>query len=491
MVSAPIAVARTWVQEGQPTPRVVLWLWGALALACGLLLAWLPLPLAALVVAGVALVVGTLIEPLIGIGAALLLGPLRAWLEIRAPGALPHVGQAVLLFGVGVWLARGLLLRNVRLTVPRTMLLLLAFLGVSLISLWRAVDAWDGALEFVKWLQVAIVAAVVYERLTVSRGTWRVMVAVAGIAGAAMAQALIGLWQFGFGGTAVEEFAIDDRFFRAYGTFQQPNPYAGLLGLAGAVLLGLGAEKVAQALRSREPGGAVPALAALGPGALVLAGLVASWSRGGWMGFAAAVLVMVALWPQRSLWGVVLVALVLVVGGGLAVMGHLPESVLDRLTGFLVYVRFEDVRGVGITDANFSVIERMAHWQAALGMWREQFWLGVGLGGYEAAYPAHALIDWPLPLGHAHNFYLNLLAEVGLIGLAVYLAWLGSMAVGLLGALRRHTGWVRGLALGLAGAWTHLAVHSLVDNLLVNNVHLFVGVLVALTAWIVGQGERT
>ena len=31
---------------------------------------------------------------------------------------------------------------------------------------------------------------------------------------------------------------------------------------------------------------------------------------------------------------------------------------------------FEDVRGVGINDANYAVLERLAHWQAALEMWR-------------------------------------------------------------------------------------------------------------------------
>ncbi len=491
MVSGLMAATGERTRRARLAPHAVAWIWGLVAIACGLLLARLPLSLATVAVIGVGLVAGTLIEPLIGIGAALFLGPLRAWLEIRAPGVAPHIGQAVLVLGLGGWFARGLLARELRLTVPRAMLPLLGFLVTSLISLWQPVDLWDGALEFLKWLQIAVVAAVVYERLTVAQRPWRVGLAVASLAGAAMAQALVGLWQFVGGGIGVEEFAIDDRFFRAYGTFQQPNPYAGLLGLVGALLLGLGAEKALQGLREKQLSEALPAVWALAPAAVVLAGLVASWSRGGWMGFAAAGLVMVALLPRRNLWGLGLVVAVLGAGGALAATGRLPVAIRDRLTGFLVYARFEDVRGAGITDANFAVIERMANWQAALGMWRERFWLGVGLGGYEAAYPAHALIDWPLPLGHAHNFYLNLSAEVGLIGVLVYLVWLGWMAVALVIALGRIAGWRRGLALGLLGVWAHLAVHSLVDNLLVNNVHLFVGVLVALTAWVAEQGERT
>ena len=48
-------------------------------------------------------------------------------------------------------------------------------------------------------------------------------------------------------------------------------------------------------------------------------------------------------------------------------------------------------------------------------------WLGVGFGNYGAAYEEYALINWPDPLGHAHNYYLNLVAEIGFIGLGAYL----------------------------------------------------------------------
>jgi O-antigen ligase len=118
-------------------------------------------------------------------------------------------------------------------------------------------------------------------------------------------------------------------------------------------------------------------------------------------------------------------------------------------------------------------------------MWRANFWLGVGLGGYEPAYAAYRLVNWPFALGHAHNFYLTLLAEVGLVGFAAYLVFLGALLGRLGWASRRLTGGARGLALGLLGAWTHFAVHDLVDNLLVNNVHLHAGVLLALSAWAV------
>jgi len=472
----------------------------------GLLVARAPMALLVGGLAALGLVAGSLTEPLIGIGAALVVGPFRAWLEIRSPGIAPQVGQAVLLVAVGAWAVRKLLeTRRLGLAKPQTssafmrLVPLVAFLGVSLLSLWDPVDAWTGLLEWVKWAQVLVVAVVVLDRLRETGGRGVALV-LAGLGASAGVQALVGLWQFGLGGTGVEDFAIDERFFRAYGTFQQPNPYAGLLGLVGALAVGAAAATFVERWGKAGPDPLPlwqrlkPALRgsawAVAPALLIVAGLGASWSRGGWMGFGAAGLVIVVFLPRRSRWGLLSLGAAVVVVGGLAATGRLPASIVERLTGFLSYVRFEDVRGVGATDATYAVLERMAHWQAALEMWRARFWLGVGLGGYEPAYPAYRLIAWPLALGHAHNVYLNLLAETGLLGLTAYLVWLGSLMVGLVGVIRRAAGWTRALALGLLGAWTHLAVHSLVDYLLVNNVHLHVGVMVALSAYVVALSRE-
>jgi O-antigen ligase len=202
------------------------------------------------------------------------------------------------------------------------------------------------------------------------------------------------------------------------------------------------------------------------------------------MGFGSAMLVMAALYPRRGIWGVIGGAAFLAAGWTAYQSGWLPSSVSERMTGFLAYTQFSDVRGVAVTDASYAVLERMAHWQAALGMWRDRFWLGVGLGCYEPAYPAYRLVNWPLALGHAHNAYLNLLAETGLLGLFAYLLWLGLWGWRLVATSRRHTGWRRGLALGLIGAWCQFATHSLVDNLLVNDVHLHIGLMLTLSAWL-------
>jgi O-antigen ligase len=154
------------------------------------------------------------------------------------------------------------------------------------------------------------------------------------------------------------------------------------------------------------------------------------------------------------------------------------------LAGLADVVAFYDVRGVPINDENYAVIQRLAFWQTALLMAGAHPWLGVGLGNFAAAYPPFALLNWPLAIGHAHNIYLNLLAETGVFGLTAYTALWVAAAWLAVAALRWNVGWRRGVALGLLGAWAHLAVHHLVDYLYVNNIHLSVGAMLGLLAFV-------
>jgi putative inorganic carbon (HCO3(-)) transporter len=214
-----------------------------------------------------------------------------------------------------------------------------------------------------------------------------------------------------------------------------------------------------------------------------LAGLIASWGRGAWLGFSAASVVMVLFAPRRRWIGVLLLA-----GGGMGfallwVAGFVPLSIQQRIeSASRDFVGFQDVRGMPISDENFAIVERLAHWQAAIYMADAHPFVGVGLGNYEVAYPAYRVPSWPNPLGHAHNDYLNLLAETGIVGLVGYLAGWVLIVTWTWQTLRTSDLVKRGLALGLLGTWTHLAVHSFVDKLYVNNLFLHIGVMLGLLA---------
>jgi len=199
---------------------------------------------------------------------------------------------------------------------------------------------------------------------------------------------------------------------------------------------------------------------------------------------------MTAALPRRTGWGILLVALLAIGALGLHASGRLPASFAARLTSFVQDIRLEDVRGIPINEANYAALERLAHWQSALSMFRDSLWSGIGFGCYEAAYRQFALINWPIALGHAHNYYLNLAAETGLIGLIAYVFLWGVVFWQTWRATRRAYGLTRGLAIGLLGTWTHISVHHLLDNLYVNNVHLQIGVLLGVLAFINEQTSK-
>jgi O-antigen ligase len=213
--------------------------------------------------------------------------------------------------------------------------------------------------------------------------------------------------------------------------------------------------------------------------------VIFSWSRGAWLGFIAGIVILILFTPRQLRHGfLMLIVLGLIFLGGLRLglsIGFAPAaSIADRLGGFRDEFSLGDVRGVDINDANYAVLERLAHWQAAVDMARDDLWTGVGFGNYEAAYPEYALINWPAALGHAHNYYLNLLAETGLPGLLAYLFFWVVVVWQSIQVCRALEWPERGVVVGLLAAWTALAVHHLVDKLYVNNIFIHLGAMLAL-----------
>ena len=475
------------------------------AILIGFVLARLPLLVGIGLVGATAVLLLTIIQPLLGLGIALLLGPLGAIEALLFPGLPLDSGQLLLLLALAAWIGRGL--RDGRIVIPRTPLNipLLLFIFVALLTLLDAPSYVHGFKETLKWIEICLIMWMVVDlagsrqpmSTTDSRFTphaWRlwilIMLLLAGVS-----QALIGIWQFGLRQDGPEHFLVLGRFYRAYGTFEQPNPFGGYINLS--LLLALGAlvgVLVAFWLKGRgkQVGGSDdvlmrPWVAAFLIVITAVTGLAVlfSWSRGAWLGLAAGTAVFVLFLPKKRWQGVMLVAAAAMLGMSLLLTGiffnRIPSGVIERATSsFSEDLRFDDVRGVDINDANYAVLERLAHWQAALEMARYNLWLGVGFGNYEPAYPDYMLINWPDALGHAHNYYINLLAEIGVLGLAAYLILWAAIFWQTIKLLPILDWPQRGIALGLLAVWTALSVHHLVDKLYVNNIYIHLGVLLGL-----------
>jgi len=123
------------------------------------------------------------------------------------------------------------------------------------------------------------------------------------------------------------------------------------------------------------------------------------------------------------------------------------------------------------------VLERLAHWQAGIRMFNGAPWLGIGIGNYGVVYPSFALPHWYDPLGHAHNLYINFLAETGILGTVAFLAFWASAATLAYRTAQNPDPFVRSLALGLLGTVAYLTLHNLFDNLFVQHLQLQLALL--------------
>jgi O-antigen ligase len=173
----------------------------------------------------------------------------------------------------------------------------------------------------------------------------------------------------------------------------------------------------------------------------------------------------------------------------LASNGILPASLERRVASITGNLRLFDVRDVSVNPENFAVVERMAHLQAAGNMVARHPLTGVGPGNFTTAYefggtatePPYFLHPWYTSRGHAHNYYVHIAAEDGLIGLAAFLVLLAATARQAWRALATAQGWLwRGVALGGASVVAAVATHDLFENLHALHLGLQLGAVWAL-----------
>ena len=466
--------------------RLERWQWLALILL-GVACAFLPPELIVVAIGAVVVGVAIVTQPLLGLGLALLLGPVDGWEKVFIGGPIAQIttGRIVLWVTILAWFGRKLL--RGRIPIPKTFINLpiLLYVGVGLVSLWDAVSVFDGIKELLKWLEAIFIVWIIVDLTRDWPRKTVINTLVALLLSVACVQAAWGIFQFIIRGNGPAHFIISGRLYRGTGSFMQPNPYGGYIALAlclavGA-LAGVMIDRWQKLEMPRKPLTLVrqtPLIAIL---ALVVAlltfALIGSWSRGAWFNFLAALAVFTYTMPRSRERGLIFVAL-----GALSAIllwnsGIVPPALQQRLLGFLETFTTINVQNIVLTPSNYAVVERLAHWQAGLNMAASSIWLGVGLGNYAAAYPEFMVAGWPEPLGHAHNIYINVLGEMGILGLISYAVLWAALFSRVIHLVRTLDWPYRGVAIGIFAGWVGLTVHHLLDNLYVNNNIFYLGVM--------------
>jgi O-antigen ligase len=283
---------------------------------------------------------------------------------------------------------------------------MLALVGTMILSMIVAINISSSLKEISKWLEFVVVILLGSQYLHSRRQIW-IIVALVCLAG--ISQAFYGYTQAYFN-LGPQSF-IRDASLRVYGTFDQPNPYAGYINIPLSI-------SIALTLLGRN--WVMRILAALTAIILGVAEYL-SQSRGGEIALVAALIfIILAGLPRiRLLMGMLIILFLAIFEVLLA--GWIPTSVYNPVLRFLGAVQLSFTNP---SNQDYSTAERLAHWIAGLHMFMDHPVLGVGIGNYSDAYPRYFITIFSNSLGHAHNYYINIAAETGSIGLIAFALFL-------------------------------------------------------------------
>jgi O-antigen ligase len=367
-----------------------------------------------------------------------------------------------------------------------------ALLFAMIVSTVTAFSVNTSIKELIKWIEFVAVLLLGAKYLRTRRQIWTLVVIML-LAG--ISQAFYGYAQ-DFFNLGPQSF-IRNGGLRVYGTFNQPNPYAGYINMSLPIALSL-------MLLGRNWATRI----LTGTGTLILG--VAEYltlSNGGEIAISAAVaLILIVGFPQlrklAAIAGVAALGLIAALTAGIIPM-RLTKPILNKLG--LVAISF-----TAPSPQNYSTAERLAHWLAGIGMFLDHPFTGVGIGNYGIVYAHYHVGIFVNSLDHAHNYYINISAETGVIGLTAFIFLIvaifvaGTHAYKVVNSSYRSMKMAymkpkagksrlevllsshalgnvlndRALVIGLLASLLGVCVHNLVDNLYVHGMTILFALLI-------------
>jgi len=231
-----------------------------------------------------------------------------------------------------------------------------------------------------------------------------VMRCVVSLIGGSFFVALLGIYENFFGmaqSTWHDEELFEEISGRVVSTFENPNVLAEylIMILPFMLTLLLIKGKVSWKLAALITGGAAGLC------------LIFTWSRGAWLGIMFAVIVYMLIYSRKTM---------LAFAVGICAVPFLPfvlpQSIINR---FLSIGNLKD------TSTNY----RVNIWKAVINLVEDHFGGGIGVGtaAFGEVYPEYSLAAIE-SAPHSHNLYLQILVEIGIFGLLVFIAVVFLMA---------------------------------------------------------------
>ena len=352
---------------------------------------------------------------------------------------------------------------------------------------WSSISAARSYLGFEvsAWLPLSVAPAATLERLLYVipamaafvaaremgrwwRGRSSIWIAVAPVIGAALLESAMGLAQFYAGREATAAPTP------VSGTYVNRNHFAGLLELALplVVMWAVAVWSKVDEDGLRSPGVALATSLLLGIGACILAAVIGSLSRMGFIATLAGLTTVIGGWlirrsrddskMPRWLWIFPVI---------------LPLGIAAFFSTDALVTRFAGSPG----DAGGVTADgRVQLWKEAVQVIAAYKWTGTGLGAYQQGlYPFRAFAP-ALTVDFAHNDFLQVLAELGLFGGVLAMAFAVWILWQPLSVLLKPGSKQWPLAFGLLGSFVAIGLHSLVD------FNLYIPANAFALAWLAG-----
>lgn len=414
--------------------------------------------------AALAVLVVVLRSPLAGVCLAVLAAPLEFLATELGGGSFSLTPSESILLLTAASAAPRLLITLAADRVPATIYAFAGLVVLSVTGLFHAVETFAVIRILVDWAAFGVIALYVSQRGVAELRLVAISLAIAcGVLGA-MAIGSLAEQQAVAGGAIIAN--------RAAANFAHPTTLALFLLLTFPVAFALSVR-----------GDSIPMRLAMGLcGTLGLVGVLASQTRGSMIAAAVALLWLISRWPQfrRAAFAVLALLAVVVAVNFDSVTSSQPVTVLtSRLDTLSLESQGDD---------------RLEIWATTPDIIASAPLLGVGQGNFPAVSPAYGLKDvGGLPFDHAHNLFLNISAELGVAGLLVLLALIGSLFVAARDALADRRSELYPLAVALSASMLAVLVNSLSEyplrsNLILAMLLIDIGILLGIRRAL-GSGE--
>ncbi|MGC8488017.1 MAG: O-antigen ligase family protein [Clostridia bacterium] len=341
-------------------------------------------------------------------------------------------------------------------------LLLLAIAVISLAHAQSHSTALVKILELVEFFVIIVAVAADFE------GDGRAWIpTLVGLFAVAVYEALIGLEQFllGIGPSSFQAFV---GHIRAFGSFGQPNVFGAFMADTLPIVLAL--------YLFGPKGRHRPWLLVVS--ILLALGVWASLSRGAWVADVAAIGLMgIFVWITRgresmARYAGYAVILPLVLFAVVTALGHIDMS----HTALARHLQGKSAvsRAVSIFGSSVDTAQRFYIWKAALHAIRSHPVTGVGMGEFYIWVRSHMPAGLAYPPPHAHDIYLELGADTGVVGIIAILwlqvRWILTSVRLVLGRVGALTDMQFALSLGAVGTFTAFIVQNWVDYMVDHGV---------------------